>query len=99
MPGYKLAPSADKDIEAIVRYTLKKWGKDQNDRYIASLIECFEQIAAGKIVDRSLNGTNKNLFFVRCGHHYIFYLRNQNPVVIVRVLHERMDLVQQIKDV
>ena len=31
-------------------------------------------------------------------HHYIFYLRSTTPVVIVAVLHERMDLVNQIKE-
>ena len=96
MAEYRLDPEAEKDLEGIARYTRKQWGKNQNTIYRRKLVSCFNDIAEGNVRNRSLKGTNKNLFFVHCERHYIFYLRSTTPVTIVAVLHERMDLIYQI---
>lgn len=98
MAEYELDSSAEKDLEDIARYTRKQWGKKQNTVYRRKLVNCFIEIAEKKVRLRSLKGTNNDLCFVHCEHHYIFYLRSTTPVVIVAVLHERMDLVNQIKE-
>ena len=74
----------------------KEWSKNQNTIYRRKLISSFNDIAEENVRDRSLKGTNQNLFFVHCERHYIFYLRSTTPAIIVAVLHERMDLIYQI---
>ena len=91
---YELSKQAEKDLTGIWQYTLETWSREQADKYIAGLLNAFSAIAeAPEKVGRSYE-------YVRAGYrkypferHIIFYkiLPGGTPM-IVRVLHERMDI-------
>ena len=94
---YTLVPEAVEDLRNIAHYTETKWGHEQSNVYESKLVKSFQTIAEGNLMERPFKGINKDLFFIHCEHHYIFYLRSTNPVTIIAVLHERMDLITEVK--
>jgi len=94
---YTLAPEAVEDLRAIAHYTQITWGSNQSKAYETKLVNGFQTIVDGSPIAKPFKGTNTDLFFVRCEHHYIFYLQGTNPLAIVAILHERMDFIVEIK--
>lgn len=95
MKDYELTKPAEKDLSDIWGYTLDKWGSIQADRYVRRLEYCFSQIASGEITGKRLPD-HENLRSVRCEHHYIFF-QSGKQVIILRVLHEKMDFASRLK--
>ena len=100
MPDYKLTTHAEQDLRDIARYTIDKWGMTQAERYEAILSKRFQEIAQGVIPPRTFLKRRPDLLFTHCGHHYIFYMQSKNSAnpIILAVLHERMDLMQRLKN-
>jgi plasmid stabilization system protein ParE len=98
MPDYTLTLDAEADLLQIARYTVQRWGKDQARIHQAKLEVCFEKIATENAIARSLPGKRSDLQFVRCEHHYVFFLHHKavGPLIIA-VLHERMNLIQRVQ--
>lgn len=99
MSGYRLRPSAEADMEAIWEYTCRAWPADQADRYIDDLFDAFE-LLGGSL------GLGQEAFAVavaagyrrlRVGHHLVLYRSaGEGTVDIVRVLHEKSDVVRHL---
>jgi len=100
MPGYELTILAEEDMRDIARYTIDKWGIAQAERYEALLSKRFQEIAQGVITPRIFLKRRPDLLFTYCEHHYIFYWQPKDKVkpIILAVLHERMDLMQRLKN-
>jgi plasmid stabilization system protein ParE len=99
MPEYELTALAEKDLKSIARYTIDKWGLQQAKRYETLLANRFQQIAHGRITPRVFFDHRQDLLFTRCEHHYIFYCTRDNQCpLILAVFHERMDLMQRLKN-
>ena len=98
MPDYQLTPAAERDLVGVARYTLRTWGIDQARRYEVLLVACFETIASGQARSRELFKSRPEIRFVPCENHYVFFTKPPGaPVLILAVLHERMDLVARLK--
>ena len=96
MSRYKLTKVAEEDIYDIVRYTAKKWGVKQAEKYKAQLKKCFSNIARDKVFSRQILATPP-VYMHQCEHHYIFYLK-QTPTVIIAILHSKMDLMKRLEE-
>ena len=95
---FTLTPCAKKDLADIARYTVKKWGKPQALKYASLLDIHFESIAQGKDISRIVFPNNQIVHVCRCKYHYIFYLKKDATPIILAVLHERMDLMERLKE-
>ena len=99
MADYELTPDADSDLLKIARYTIKTWGEEQAELYEGHLRSSFEAIARGKTRTRALLKSRPDLLVSRCEHHYVFYrLRKGQTLLIIAVLHENMDLMNQLRE-
>lgn len=91
MSSFQLSQLAEQDLKEIGRYTEKTWGRKQRNVYLSDLDRCFYRLAdspdLGKACDEIRVGYRR--FYQ--GKHVIFYRQVENGIVIVRVLHERMD--------
>ena len=97
MGAYKLSPKAIQDLEDIWRYTAEHWSKAQADRYLTSLFVGFEALEAGLGQDVSdlLPGYHKK----NLGAHLALYrFEEEQLAIIVRVLHQRMDITARLSD-
>lgn len=96
--SYEISKEAEKDWYSIVRYTLKKFGEGQVQKYTNSLLKCLNDLANGVGEFKELNVSGHPVLMKRCQKHYIFALSQPDqPILIIAVLHEQMDLIQRLK--
>lgn len=95
--SYVLLPDAEADLRGIIRYTRKQWGDAQARTYVAKLKTCLGRMANGDARSKDMSALYPDLRTMRCEHHFIFGLpRNDAPMAVVAILHERMDLLVRI---
>ncbi len=95
---YEISPLAEPEFEDILNYSFEKFGKDQMLEYREQLKRCLDQLAANSALCRNIQLEGRNLRFLHCQKHYIFAIeREKQPLLIIAILHERMDLVNRVK--
>lgn len=94
--GYKLAPSARKDLERIWLYSFEKWSRQQADTYYQNLTACFVRIAEGTTRGKSLSRIKQGYFYCPCGSHFVIYSNDCGVMQIVRILHKRMNILKHL---
>ena len=93
MAKYRLTKKAAEDLYKIWSYTVDTWSEKQAEKYYSRLLAAFERIAAkplscGKAYDILYQGLRGE----HIGRHIVFYfVKDRDGVLIVRVLHEKMD--------
>jgi toxin ParE1/3/4 len=90
MTAYRYSKLARLDLIEIGDYTLDQWGIEQALRYLNSLEECFERIAANPGIGRRCDRIREGYRRFEHQKHVIFYRSDPEGVLIVRILHERM---------
>ena len=93
---YRLSPAARSDLDEIWDYSAEQWGPDQADNYVLDLIGAIERIASGKRHGRPCDNIRAGYFKFACQSHLIFYKKEKDAVVLIRVLHQRMDFNRRL---
>jgi len=95
---YKLSEAAAEDIEGILTRSMLDFGLERAETYFQSLTQCLELLGdnpeMGSTVDEIRPG-------YRCflhESHAIFYTPREQDVLIVRILHKRMDADRNLQD-
>jgi toxin ParE1/3/4 len=83
-------PLAKDDLKDIWRYTYREWGEKQADKYIIELGKGINQLIDNPEIGTTCSYEIKYHQYA-INHHIIFYRINSTEIIIVRVLHERMD--------
>ena len=91
MSGYRLTPKARQDLADIWDYTKANWGEAQADRYIRGVVAVCRELATGKRRGRSAEDIKHGYRRCAVGSHILFFRQDGEGLVIVRVLHGRMD--------
>ncbi len=91
---YKLSKLAERDLEEIWQYTVDKWSFEQANRYLEGLMSAFGTIAEDPVhAGLSYEHIRPGYRRYRYVRHMIFYREmSDGTVLIVRVLHERMNV-------
>ena len=98
MKKYRISQQAISDLNEVWLYTLRKWSKEQADRYYQQIINEIEFISDNFYVGKLAENTRKNYRVVQINSHLIFYRKTENKLVeIVRILHQRMDIKKRLK--
>ena len=80
-------------------YTLEKWGEEQADLYLRELGSSIRGIASRRQVWRAVNGRRlPGVFFVRSGHHFIFFREVEGRIAVFSILHENMDMLRRLRE-
>ena len=87
MADYRLSRRAATDLEAIAEFTINRFGLEQARRYRDELKACFENPTIGRRAEQLAKGLRR--FEHRS--HIVFYVLTEDGVLVVRVLHYRMD--------
>lgn len=95
MAKYFLSKKAVEDLSSIWQYTVEKWSEQHADSYYSQIISTCNRIANQVIIsDKEYPEIHHGLYSRRCNKHMIFYrVITDNNIEIVRILHERMDVV------
>ena len=95
MSTYTFTRDADEDVTAIWLATEERWGETQADNYVDDLFRGCERVVENIAATRALEGLASVRFF-RCQRHYLFYTQQGDDIVIIAILHERMDLPNRL---
>ena len=91
MKRLDLTEIARADLASIRRYSLRTWGLEQTTKYMDALRGTLKGVARGTVVTRSRDDLRPGLQMATSGRHCIFYEANESRVLVIRVLHDRMD--------
>ncbi|RKZ58454.1 MAG: type II toxin-antitoxin system RelE/ParE family toxin [Gammaproteobacteria bacterium] len=88
---YQLTEDADRDVKEILAYSVKSFGVAQTENYFEALKKCIELLADNPNMGNSAEDILPE--YLRFPHesHIIFYKNLSSSILVVRILHERMD--------
>ena len=99
MASYYLTNKAVEDLANIWNYTFDEWSERQADNYYQTLIDRCEYIANNPDLGKSYDKVDSSLLGLKANKHIIFYrIIGDLEVEIIRILHERMDLRNRMKE-
>ncbi len=99
MAKYILTNKAVDDLSKIWNYTLHKWSESQADKYYKTLLESIIDIASNPDFGKNYSVIIEDLLGIRVGRHIVFYRKiDIDKILIIRILHERMDLKRRIAE-
>ena len=90
-PDYRLSKRADADLAAIADYTINRFGIEQAWRYRDALNDAFQMLKHNPLRGRSAERLATDLRRFEVESHVVFYRPELTGLLIVRVLHQRMD--------
>lgn len=88
---YKFTVQAKRDLDQIRDYTLETSGADQAYLYVGELRGGFESVDHDPGVGKARPDLANGMRSFAVGRHLVFYTRHEGDVIIVRILHQRMD--------
>lgn len=98
MSGFDLTLRATADLLEIVRYTHRKWGDAQAQRYREELDLALQHLSLTPDVGRKRDAIAPGLRSFAVAQHVAFYIQRRNRTLIVRILHPCMDVEQAFED-
>jgi toxin ParE1/3/4 len=93
---YLIRPKAEEDLRDIGRYTRKTWGREQTRRYLRAIHDKLRRLSETPEIGTTRDEIAEGYRSARVGHHLVFYRIDGDTVVVVRVLHESMDLQRRL---
>jgi toxin ParE1/3/4 len=99
MVNYRISNKAVSDLDEIWIYTFKNWSIQQADRYYDLIISEIEYLAKNPDSGISKEHIKKGYRASKVKSHLIFYKLSANNIVEVeRILHQRMDIENRVKE-
>ena len=98
MKPFKLSDKAAADIDGILDYTYARFGAAQAESYYDSLRKCFQMLAENPAIGRLRTAIDPPLRSHHHRKHIVFYDTFEDHILIVRVLHERMDIERHLRE-
>ena len=94
MAKYHLTNKAVEDLTNIWEYTVDAWSERQADDYYNMLIaSCQKIIENPQLFGLKYEEIAEGLYGYRANKHIIFYrIHTGGDILIIRILHQRMDL-------
>jgi toxin ParE1/3/4 len=96
----QLTVDAEQDIEGIYYYSITNFGEKQADLYYlnpaSGLSDHFTYIANNLETSRSFNFVKERLLRSNFENHAIYYRQEDDGILILRVLHQRMDPLRHL---
>lgn len=96
MKSVKYARRASADLNGITDYTAQTWGAEQAKKYNKDIRAKIQEIVTGEASIQSMNVGRAGMFKARVNRHLIIFEQTDAHILIVRILHEAMDIPCQI---
>jgi toxin ParE1/3/4 len=91
-----ISPRARADIDDIWNYTVGQWGERQAEIYLRLLEAAVDAVVSDPKVGPACDDVRPGYRKYRVGSHVLFYRATANTVVVVRILHQRMDVERHL---
>jgi toxin ParE1/3/4 len=93
-----VSPRAQEDIEDILLFSARTWGNEQAVAYEAVIDQTLRQLAAFPGLGRRQDDVVPGCRSYSVERHVVYYRIEHQRVLIIRVLHQRMDIVDQFME-
>lgn len=94
--NYLVKPEAERDLKEIGRYTRRTWGKEQAQKYLHAIHEKILTLVDNPKLGVMRDEVAMGYRSTHTAHHHIFYRVERETVVIIRVLHQSMDIQRHL---
>lgn len=91
MRHLELTETARADLKSIGRYSIREWGAERTAHYMTALSDVMKRLVAGTSVSREREDLRPGLRMATSGRHCIFFEEDSLRILVIRVLHDRMD--------
>ena len=100
MAKYHFTNKAVEDLSNIWNYTFETWSERQADIYYNMLIESCQKITDNPwLYGLKYDEITEGLRGYRANKHIIFYqILQDDEILIIRILHQRMDLKRRMNE-
>ncbi|HET6522857.1 MAG TPA: type II toxin-antitoxin system RelE/ParE family toxin [Geminicoccaceae bacterium] len=98
MKHFKISKKAGADIDGILDYIYAQFGTAQAESYYGSLRKCFQMLAENPAIGRFRTAIHPPLHSHHHRKHINFHDIFEDHILIVRVLHERMDIERHLRE-
>jgi toxin ParE1/3/4 len=95
MATLRFSRNAKADLLSIGAYTLETWGAAQAERYLDGLERCAKVLAANPLLGWPCEWIRPGLYRFEKGRHAFFYRREEDGILVSRILHQSMLPEQQ----
>lgn len=75
----------------------RTWGDERTARYMAALRDTMKGLLSGCAIGRERDDLRPGLQMTASGRHCIFFEADRSRVLVVRVLHERMNYLRHLE--
>lgn len=97
--AYRISGQASQDLEEIWLYTYQNWSAEQADRYYQLLINEIEYLSSHPKSGKDMSHIRKGYRVSKVKSHLVFDRTSvEYRIEIIRILHERMDIENRLKD-
>jgi toxin ParE1/3/4 len=93
----RVSDPARRDLEGIGDYTRREWGARQKRKYLGQIRDAFRMLRDSPGIGTPRDDIVAGLRAHPVGRHVVFFRESGDAVVIVRVLHESMDVKARLK--
>lgn len=91
MRRLELTEIARADLQSIRRYSHREWGAQRTALYMSALSAVMKGLVAGTMLSRDCHDLRPRLRLAASGRHCVFFEEDASQILVVRVLHDRMD--------
>ncbi|WP_425607323.1 type II toxin-antitoxin system RelE/ParE family toxin [Roseibium sediminicola] len=91
MRRLQFTPAAEQDLNEIWQYTVDLWGRQQAVQYVRDLKSSCQALARDKLISQSAEHVRPGYRKAKSGKHVLYFRETNAVLIIVRILHERMD--------
>lgn len=98
MAGFRISNAAREDIRGIGRYTQNAWGAAQRRRYLDGLNDRFIALSEMPEMAAERRDFDPPVRIHPYERHLIVYVTEDDGILVVRVLHQSMDVLAQLTD-
>jgi toxin ParE1/3/4 len=92
----RVTARARADLRSIGRFTLRTWGRDQRNRYLAALDHRFRWLAEAPKRGRPRPEIGDGYHSYPEGAHVIFYVIREDGIDVIGVPHQAMDVMARL---
>ncbi len=95
MGSFSLTNAAKADLRNIARFTEQRWGREQRKLYLKGMDDTFGRLADSPAFGVACEYIAPELRKYPFQSHVIYYdIASATHILIIRVLHKRMDVSQ-----
>ena len=93
-----LTEIARADLDSIRRYSTRTWGEERTTEYMNVLRDTLKGLLRGTVAARGRDDLRPGIQMAISGRHCVFFEADESRLLVVRVLHDRMDYRRHLRN-